>query len=132
MHGPGLPQPPAPSNHGVQVTLRVVFTALTLLTCGFFAWASMLKVAIVTRSPRNWALFVVTVAINIACIALLGSDDTPDGETGPNTDIAMITSLITAIAVIAYFLYEDIRHYNSLPASWYGGQQPATGPYYPP
>ncbi|MCB5180369.1 hypothetical protein [Streptomyces antimicrobicus] len=130
MHGPGLPQHPAPSNNGVQVTLRVVFTALTLLTCGFFAWASLLKLAIVTRSRRNWLLFAVTVAINITCIALLGNDDTPDGETSRGTDIAMTTSLITAIAVVAYFLYEDIRHYNSHPAGWYG-RQPA-GPYYPP
>ncbi|MFB6618582.1 hypothetical protein ACIGFK_27450 [Streptomyces sp. NPDC085524] len=131
MHGPGLtpPQSGQQSGNGLQVSLRVLFVALTLLSCGFLAWAAMLKVAIVTRAPRNWILFVGTVVINIVCIAFVGSDDSPDGETGPSTNIAMITSLTTAIAVIAYFLYEDIRHYSAAgtpPAQgWYGQQSPA-------
>ncbi|MFJ3925472.1 hypothetical protein [Streptomyces sp. NPDC090022] len=121
------------------MTLRVLFVALTILTCGFFAWASMLKIAIVTRSLRNWLLFGVTVVINIVCIALLGTDKTPDGETSRGTDIAMITSLTLAIAVVAYFLYEDIRHYAATPrpaaATWYPQPQPQVppaAPYYKP
>ncbi|MFD9724691.1 hypothetical protein [Streptomyces sp. NPDC059072] len=130
MHGPGLP-PPQPghqSGNGLQVSLRVLFVALTLLSCGFLSWAAMLKIAIITRARRNWILFVGTVVINVVCIAFVGSDNSPDGETGPNTNIAMITSLTTAIAVIAYFLYEDIRHYsaagNTPAQAWYGQQAP--------
>ncbi|MER7758565.1 hypothetical protein [Streptomyces sp. NPDC097619] len=123
MHGYGVP--PGGPRHlpsdRTLVSLRVLFIALNVLTCGFLAWTSALRVAVVTRTPRSWVVFVVTVLLNVTWIGLLAAD--PEDEGSLRTDIGMIGSLATSALIVAFYLFEDIRHYAALrAASWYGPQ----------
>lgn len=125
MHGPGIAQPPpsgTPSS-GMLAFLRVIFVALPLLTCGFLAWAATLRVAIVTRSTLNWALFVGNVVLNIMWVVFLAQDNTDDFSS-PEGNVGMIGMLSTGTAAIAYYLYADFKHYGGRPRPYAG--------YYPP
>lgn len=118
MHGHGQPQPPQPPQSRsprdvTLVLLRVLFVALPLLTCGFLAWAPMLRVAILARNRWHWILFCAAFALNVLWLAFLFADNTEDlsswqGNTG------MVGMLTTGSAAIAFFLYADIRHYRKV------------------
>ncbi|MDJ0380609.1 hypothetical protein [Streptomyces sp. G-G2] len=142
MHGPGLPPPR--QSHGNQrsqvyaVTLRVIFTLVPLLSFGFLAWVTMLRLAIVTRARRDWVLFVLSAACGILGFGLVGADPVPNGR-GTQTDIGMLLSLATGVASLSYFLYADLRRQQRPAATdWYPPpmpQQPRHQPYgygYPP
>ncbi|MFF9901173.1 hypothetical protein [Streptomyces longispororuber] len=114
MHGHGYapPPPPAPSA-GSQVTLRVLFVVLAFLTCGFLAWAAMLRLALVTRKARDWFLFAVVVALDVTAVVLIGID--PGDEEFTKTGNAGMTILIASfVAVTAYYLTMEIRHFAKL------------------
>lgn len=135
MHGPGTAHPQ--SHHtptpGMLAFLRALFVALPLLTCGFLAWVATLRVAVVTRSARNWWLFIGNVALNILWIVFLAQDNTDDFSS-PEGNIGMIGMLSTGAAAIAYFLYADFKHYR-VRAGAYAGYYPApqmTQGYQPP
>lgn len=117
MHGPGLPpqQGPQPSTGGI-VALRVLFALLPVLSCGFLAWGTMLRLAVVTRKPRDWWLLAVNCALSVAWIALIGADPTPntDGWQGNTGAFGII---ITGFLTCVYFLVADIRHYGSRAAA---------------
>lgn len=146
MHAPGLPpQPgPRPTSGGV-VTLRVLFTLLPILTCGFFAWGSMLRLALLTRRPRDWALMGLTAVLSVFWFVMFGLDQTED-TTGWQSDTGGFGTLVTGFAVCVYFLVADIRHHEAkaaaaaAAATWYPAQpapytpqQPAAPAYgYPP
>ncbi|MET9321777.1 hypothetical protein ABZX75_16525 [Streptomyces sp. NPDC003038] len=144
MHAPGLPPQhgPQPSTGGV-VALRVLFALLPVLSCGFLAWGTMLRLAILTRKPRDWALLVLVSVLSVSWLALIGADPTPDtngwqGNTGAGGVI--LTGLVTCV----YFLYSDIRHHEARAAArsahWYPQgpapygvpQQTTQGYGYPP
>ncbi|MEV7524062.1 hypothetical protein [Streptomyces sp. NPDC091371] len=133
MHGPGIPPQhgPRPTSGGV-VALRVLFTLLPLLSCGFLAWGTMLRLALVTRRTRDWFLLGVSCVLAVGWVTLIGFDDTPEvngwqGNTGAGGTI------FTGIATCVYFLIADIRHHERLAAagtaSWY---PPQPAPYGPP
>lgn len=125
MHGPGIAQPPQSGtpSPGMLAFLRVIFVALPLLTCGFLAWAATLRVAVLTRSTLNWALFVGNVVLNVMWIVFLAQDNTDDFSS-PEGNVGMSGMLLTGAAAIAYYLYADFKHYGAQP-------RPYTG-YYPP
>ncbi|MET9962623.1 hypothetical protein ABZ128_26755 [Streptomyces sp. NPDC006326] len=133
MHGPGIPPQhgPQPSNGGV-VALRVLFALLPVLTCGFLAWGTMLRLAVVTRKPRDWWLLAACCTLTVFWIALIDADKTPD-TTGWQSDTGAFGTILTGLAVCAYFLVADIRHHDAAAvartAAWYP-QRPA--PYVPP
>ncbi|MFD7262378.1 hypothetical protein [Streptomyces sp. NPDC059874] len=127
MHGPGIPPQhgPRPTSGGV-VALRVLFTLLPVLSCGFLAWASMLRLALLTRRTRDWVLMGTSIALCVLWVVLIELDKTPtdDGWQG-NTALAGI--LITAFASCVYFLTMDIRHHEvkaavAAAAHWYPAQ----------
>jgi hypothetical protein len=123
MHGPGYPPPQQPHNNGSVITLRVIFSVLTVISCGFLAWAAMLRLAFVTRKKVDWLLFVACVLIFVFSIAYLGSlPDDASSTTGSNTTILIL--LLTAIAVLSYYLYAEITHFAR--------QARLPGAYYPP
>ncbi|MGW0394334.1 hypothetical protein ACWDYJ_26295 [Streptomyces sp. NPDC003042] len=138
MHAPGIPPHQGPQGHrpssGAVVTLRVLFAALPVLSCGFFAWGSMLRLALVTRKTRDWVLLVVSGALSVAWITFIGLD--PTAETnGWQSDLGAGGSLLTGFAVCVYFLVADIKHHETRAsvhpaAAWYGA--PAPAPYAPP
>lgn len=143
MHAPGLPPQsgPRPTPGGV-VALRVLFALLPILTCGFLAWASMLRLALVTRKTRDWVLMGVSCVLSVVWFVLFGLDPTSD-TTGWQSDAGGIGTLVTGFVVCVYFLVADIRHHETraaAPAPWYPArpapyapQRPAAPAYgYPP
>lgn len=127
MHAPGLPPQHGhqPSSGGV-VALRVVFALLPILSCGFLAWGSMLRLALVTRAARDWWLLAVSGALSVGSVVLIGLDPTPetDGWQG-NTGAGGI--ILTGFATCVYFLVADIRHHERQRAAgpraqWYPAQ----------
>lgn len=133
MHGPGLPpqQGPQPSTGGV-VALRVLFALLPVLSCGFLGWGTMLRLAVVTRKPRDWWLLAVNCVLTVAWIALIGADPTPETD-GWQGNTGAFGVIITGFLTCVYFLVADIQHHAARAAaptaSWYPAQ-PA--PYVPP
>ncbi|MEV6950798.1 hypothetical protein [Streptomyces sp. NPDC051183] len=132
MHGPGIPPQHGhqPSTGGV-VALRVLFTLLPILSCGFLAWGSMLRLAVLTRKTRDWWLLAASAAAEVAAVGLIGADPTPD-TSGWQGNAGALGTISTGLAVCVYFLVSDIRHHEragARPAPWY----PAQGaPYAPP
>ncbi|WP_073949515.1 hypothetical protein [Streptomyces kebangsaanensis] len=146
MHGPGYapPQPPRPST-ALVVVFRVLFVALPVLSIGFLAWATMLRVACVTRARRDWLLFALSLAALFAACVFIGSDGT-GGPGDPQTwriDVGMALLMLSAFGSVGYFLYADIRRFPPQPAGpgmVYGyppsvtpqGYAPAPTTYFPP
>ncbi|MCX4526214.1 hypothetical protein OG982_11050 [Streptomyces sp. NBC_01551] len=112
------------------VALRVLFAALPILSCGFFAWGSLLRLALVTRKNRDWTLLVVGFVVSVACIVLVGLDKTPD-TSGWQSDLGAGGSILSGFAICVYFLVGDIRHHEAKAAA---GQAhwAAPGPYQAP
>ncbi|MFE0176521.1 hypothetical protein ACFWZ2_29810 [Streptomyces sp. NPDC059002] len=122
------------------MTLRVMFVALAVVTCGLFAWAALLRLALVTRKAHDWVLFGVVTALDITALALVGIDKGEDEFEGPG-NAGMVILLCTLVAALAYYLYADIRHFSPYRAPRFDGhvpqqaqaaygypQQPAPGP----
>ncbi|MFD4834344.1 hypothetical protein ACFWPV_31605 [Streptomyces uncialis] len=136
MHGHGpTPQQSQRPTEGMLVLLRVTFVVLSVASCGFLTWGAMLRVAIVTRTQRDWTFFFVSLGLLIGSFALLIADGTDELTTWRgNTGAAVL--LIQGIAGAAYFLYADIRHFQSVPRTpprppaAYGGPVPG-GPVPP-
>lgn len=133
MHGPGLPPQHGhqPTSTGV-VTLRVLFTLLPVLSCGFFAFGSMLRLALVTRKTHDWVLTAVSFALAVSWIVLIGMDPTEDAS-GWQGNVGAGGSIFSGLAICVYFLVADIKHYEVRPqaAHWYPAQA-APAPYTPP
>lgn len=133
MHGPGIPP-----QHGQQpgtdstVVLRVLFTLLPILSCGFLAWGTMLRLALVTRKPRDWWLMGGSLAAEFLWVLLSGLDQTPDNSSW-QANLGAVGTIVTGVGVAVYFLVADIRHQTEArtapPAPWYPAP---TAPYAPP
>ncbi|NKY15552.1 hypothetical protein [Streptomyces somaliensis] len=133
MYGPGPgPVPPQRRTPIHVVVLRVLFAVLPLLSLGFLTGAATLRLALVTRRPRDWWLFGLSVLLTVTCMVLT-ADDTDSGRSS----LGVAGLLLNAALFTGYFLYADIRHHD-LPASAaapspYATTFPAAGCYgYPP
>ncbi|MEU7066525.1 hypothetical protein ACIGQE_22805 [Streptomyces sp. NPDC053429] len=128
MHAPGIPPQHhhRPSTEGV-VALRVLFALLPVLSCGFLAWGTMLRLAIVTRATRDWTLLALSCLLSVASVALIGADPTPD-TSGWQGNAGAGIILLTGFATCVYFLVADIRHHEKRAAApaahWYAAQNP--------
>ncbi|WP_374982851.1 hypothetical protein [Streptomyces fradiae] len=132
MYGPG-PVPPQGGTPTHVVVLRVLFAVLPLLSCGMLAAGALLRLALVTRRPRDWWLFGASVIVTIVCIAFI-----PDDTETLQADLSVGGLLLHAALVTGYFLYADIRHFDprrhgpAAPAgpSPYASTVPSAGPGY--
>ncbi|MFG3497849.1 hypothetical protein [Streptomyces sp. NPDC047928] len=117
MYGQGFvpPQPRTPTH---VIVWRVLFAVLPLLSLGLLTWATVLRLAVVTRRALDWVLFGVSVAITIVCAALV-----PDDIETTRADLAVGGILLNAALFTGYFLYADIRHHDRC------GGRPAASPY---
>lgn len=144
MHGPGLPPQHGPqSDSGGVMALRVVFVLLPILSCGFLAWGSLLRLALVTRKSRDWALMVASCVLAVVWMALIQADPTPE-VNGWQSDLGAGGSILMGFAICVYFLVADIKHHearrSALTSQWYPAQpapyvhpQPSGPAYgYPP
>lgn len=132
MYGPGIaPPPPRPATRGSVIWLRVLFTALPVLSLGFLAWGSLLRLAVVRRHLLDWALMVTDIVAIIIGYTLVGlaHDNTDTWQSNAGT----LTVLLCMFGTPAYFLVTDIRRKDTrapgyaMPAG-YGAPNPyATG-----
>lgn len=127
MHGPGIPPQQGPHGHrplsGAAMTLRVLFTALPVLSCGFFAWGSMVRLAILTRKARDWALLVLSLVLSVVWIVFIELDPT-ENTNGWQGNLGAGGSIFTGFAVCVYYLVADIKHHEAKAAlapapAWY-------------
>ncbi|WNF27473.1 hypothetical protein RI138_11850 [Streptomyces sp. C11-1] len=127
MHGYGYPpqQPPTPRpSSGTLVAVRVILVVVTVLSCGLLGWAAMLRLAIVTRRPRDWVLLAVVVVLNAGLFAfIMATPDDPDEMTDAQALILFFWLVGVLAGVVAYYLYAEIRHYST--------PQPYSGPVQP-
>ncbi|MGW3328961.1 hypothetical protein ACWDF9_00205 [Streptomyces rubiginosohelvolus] len=130
MHGYGpMPQQPTTSrpSPATLTTVRVILVALTVLSCGLLGWAPMLRLAIVTRRPRDWFLLVVVLALTIGLfVFIMATPDDPDQMSDAAALFMMLWILGLLAGVITYYLYAEIRHYNTL-----GAPAPYATPVHP-
>ncbi|MFH8436637.1 hypothetical protein ACH4A3_15625 [Streptomyces sp. NPDC018007] len=117
-YGPTPQRPVAPRPSPATLTaVRVALVVVTVLSCGMLGWAPMLRLAIVTRRPRDWVLLAVVTVSNIALFAfVLATPDDPDDMTDAQALIMAAWMLGGLTAVITYYLSAEIRHYTSLGA----------------
>src|ERR1041384_770161 len=126
MHGQGYapPQPGRPAGSTL-AALRALFAALTLLSCGFLGWVAMIRLAVVTRRPLHWALLCLVILSNIGLLLFAGVV-TPEDEGKEMSDPAAITMLlwllVNTVGVLTYYVYAELRHYESA-----GAADPRTG-----
>ncbi|MFF0560660.1 hypothetical protein [Streptomyces sp. NPDC004266] len=106
------PVPPrAAGPSAATITVRVLITVLVVLSLGFLAWVAMLRIAIMRRAGRDWALFWGQLVLNVACVVPL---EQRFAGTWMNT-AGMVVLLVQMALVACYFLVVDIRHHQPAP-----------------
>ncbi|MFE7337960.1 hypothetical protein [Streptomyces griseus] len=128
MHGYGLtpqqPTTPRPSQ-ATLTAVRVILVVVTVLSCGLLGWAAMLRLAIVTRRPRDWILLVVVALLNGGLfVFIMATPDDPDDMSDAAAVVLFLWLVGVLAGVITYYLYAEIRHYSSL-----GSPPPSASPY---
>ncbi|MEU8668809.1 hypothetical protein AB0C71_18155 [Streptomyces anulatus] len=138
MHGYGpTPQQQTTSlpSPATLTTVRVILVTVTVLSCGLLGWVAMLRLAIVTRRPRDWVLLVVVMVLNAALFAfIMGTPDDPDDMSDASVLLMLLWIVALLAGVITYYLYVEIRHYSSLrslgsPPPYTASAHPAPLPY---
>lgn len=113
MQGHGYaPTPPPGPEQGGQVTLRVIFVVVAVMSCGLLAWACLLRLASVTRKSRDWWLFAAAIVHIIVTLYIIGTDPGEDEFTTWRGDVGMSLLLGGLAAIVAYYLYAEIRHFS--------------------
>ncbi|WTO36846.1 hypothetical protein OG399_21870 [Streptomyces achromogenes] len=92
------------------VCLRVLFVVLGIVTIGFLSWAMPLRLAIVTRRPLDWGLFVAVLAADLLGVVLLGLEPGEEIHTTGGY-VGLILVLGSLVGSIAYYLAADIQHF---------------------
>ncbi|MFJ1787914.1 hypothetical protein ACIOML_26865 [Streptomyces anulatus] len=130
MHGYGpTPQQQTTSlpSPATLTTVRVILVTVTVLSCGLLGWVAMLRLAIVTRRPRDWVLLVVVMVLNAGLFAfIVGTPDDPDDMSDASVLLMLLWIVALLAGVITYYLYVEIRHYSSLRSL--GSPAPYTAP----
>ncbi|NEA19697.1 hypothetical protein [Streptomyces halstedii] len=133
MHGYGYPPQQQPTRRPTTTTLtllRVLFVALTVLSCGFLSWAALLRLAVVTRETRDWVLLAVAFVANGAMFAYIVS--TPDSQeelTDGQAIVFLVWMVCSLGGATAYYLWAEIRHFGRGPGAH--GPVPYAGPVPP-
>ncbi|OLO32907.1 hypothetical protein PZ61_0221980 [Streptomyces sp. MNU77] len=138
MHGYGpTPQQQTTSrpSPATLTTVRVILVTVTVLSCGLLGWVAMLRLAIVTRRPRDWVLLAVVMVLNAALFAfIVNTPDDPDDMSDASVLLMLLWIVALLAGVITYYLYVEIRHYSSLrslgaPSPYTAAAHPAPLPY---
>ncbi|MDI3421965.1 hypothetical protein [Streptomyces luteolus] len=130
MHGHGYAPPPSRPSSAQLVGLRVLFVALALISCGFLSWVPMLRLAVVTRRPRDWWLFGGSILLVILSVILIGRDPTQELDTAEES-LGLLCLLGGAVAAITYYLVAEIRYFAKQSQSQAQAQSPYA-PFVPP
>ncbi|MFE5074031.1 hypothetical protein [Streptomyces halstedii] len=132
MHGYGYPpqrQPTGRPSPTTLILLRVLFAALTVLSCGFLSWAALLRLAVVTREVRDWVLLAVAFVASGAMFAYIISTPDDQAELTDGQAIVFLVWMVCSLAgATAYYLWAEIRHFSRGPGAPgpvpYAGQVP--------
>ncbi|MET8473325.1 hypothetical protein ABZY90_36370 [Streptomyces sp. NPDC006422] len=122
MYGPGA-APPRRESDGAAITLRVLFPALSVLTCGLLSCAPLFRIAVLRSKPLDWILAIVSLPVSVTLFGIIGS--LPEEDT--RTDVALALLLLLAIGSAVYFLIYDIRRRPTPPAPPYARPTPPSG-----
>ncbi|MFD5124167.1 hypothetical protein [Streptomyces sp. NPDC058385] len=133
MYGHGTAPPSR--NGGTVLTLRVLFAAMAILSCGVLSCAPLFRVAFLRGKWFDWTLAWVALPVSIGCFAVVGSLP----ETDHRTDAALAVVLLMGVGAAVHFLIFDIRRQPTPPYNPYATtvappQQHAYGypqPHYP-
>ncbi|MEU1225424.1 hypothetical protein [Streptomyces sp. NPDC005828] len=105
---PQVPQPSKSPASGGRIALLVLFSLLALLSCGFLAWAPMLRLAIVTRRAMDWVLFGLTFLVAAGLFTYAGV--TGDEEPTTTESFVAVGIMVALVAgSITYYLVTEIR-----------------------
>ncbi|MFE0651297.1 hypothetical protein ACFVZH_22185 [Streptomyces sp. NPDC059534] len=116
MYGPPqAPQSPKSPASGGLIALRVLFAALPLLSCGFLAWAPLLRLAVVTRRALDWALCGLAFLAGAALFAYAVVTGEEEGST-LEAFVGIGTITVLAAGSVTYYLVAEIRHFERLRA----------------
>ncbi|MFD9005423.1 hypothetical protein ACFV0T_31495 [Streptomyces sp. NPDC059582] len=107
MYGHGA-APPTRSA-GTVITLRVLFAAVGVLSCGLLACVPLFRVAIVRGRWFDWTAAWVSLPLSVAALAVVGTVP----ETDTRGDVALAVVLILGAGSAAYFLATDIRFHQA-------------------
>jgi hypothetical protein len=97
------------------IWLRVLFTALPVLSLGFFAWGSLLRLALVRKNALDWALMAID-AVLIICAYIMVGMASDDGSWQSN--VGTMSVLVVMFGTPAYFLIADIRFWSAVPQGY--------------
>lgn len=104
MYGHGAAPPPRSA--ATVISLRVLFAAAGLLSCGVLACVPLFRVAVLRGRALDWVLAWVSLPLAIACFIVVGS--LPEDDV--RTDVALGLILLLGIGAAIYFLIVDIGH----------------------
>ncbi|KOG35259.1 hypothetical protein [Streptomyces resistomycificus] len=121
MYGNSAVPPPSRSAATV-ITLRVLFAAAALLSCGMFSCVPLFRVAVLRGRWFDWVVAWVSLPASIACLAVVGS--LPEADR--RTDVALALVLLIGAGATAYYLVTDIRVHAR--TRWPAGYAPLHAP----
>ncbi|WP_327710758.1 hypothetical protein OG912_21195 [Streptomyces sp. NBC_00464] len=112
MYAPGQP-PTAPRrvpSRAWIVSMRVLFTVLSVCSLGLLLWAPLLRLAIVRRRAFDWWVTGAGFAFVCVLLPIIGRDG---GDTDPHgVDNVLIPLLLLAmVGAPVHYIVADIRHY---------------------
>ncbi|WP_455351370.1 hypothetical protein [Streptomyces sp. SYSU K217416] len=134
MHGP-VPAPPTrPAASVGVIAVRVIISAMTVLSLGLLAWVAMLRIAIMRGRGKDWLLFWGQLVLNVTCLGMLHTAFADSWIS----DAGMAGLLLMAVGVAIHYLIADIHHHQRphqtaapipmrVPPLPYGPPQPGYG-----
>jgi hypothetical protein len=120
MYGQGTAPPPPPASQAENIGLRVLFTVLPLITLGFGAWGSMLRLAMLLKRTHDWVLLAVSAGL-VPIMIVLFANSTDDNDWQINSGAACV--LFCMFATPVYFLVVDIRRTGAVARRYLAYQQ---------
>ena len=100
---------PPTRSAGTVITLRVLFAAAGLLSCGLLACVPLFRVAIQRGRWFDWTAAWVSLPVSIGALMVVGT--VPESDS--RGDVALTVALILGAGSVAYYLASDIRFHNA-------------------
>ncbi|MEV6672924.1 hypothetical protein [Streptomyces sp. NPDC051162] len=122
MNGPGHTPPRRPSGATV-ITIRVVVVVLTVCTVGILCWVPVLRLAIVRRRARDWALFWTVLVASVVLLSMMRKSLSGTGWD----DAGLAGLLLLAAATLTLYIRTDTRIQREAD----GGPEPVAAPAAP-
>lgn len=100
---------PPTRSAGTVITLRVLFAAAGLLSCGLLACVPLFRVAIQRGRWFDWTAAWVSLPVSIGALMVVGT--VPESDS--RGDVALAVAVILGAGSVAHYLASDIRFHNA-------------------